>query len=129
MTTTNEQIRRRFEADRVLSDPGASDAATPGFGTWTEVDADRDALVTVGATAETDGTSDGEVVLDVDEDGDGNADYSLTVVVAVSDHSAGVALSDALPTVHLPAGGQYRVRSASDPNGNNTLDDVREVTL
>lgn len=129
MTTTNEQVRRRFEADRILSDPGPSDAATPGFGSWTPVDADRDALVTVGATVETDGASDGEVVLDIDETGDGNADYSLPVAVAVSDHSAGVALSDALPAVHLPGGGQYRVRNVTDPNGNNTLDDVREVTL
>lgn len=129
MTTTNERIRRRYENGRLLNNPGATTSAAPGFDAWREVDAEKPALVTVAATAETDGAAAGEVVLDIDEDGDGAADYTLTVVAVAADHSAGTAFADAIASHYLPAGAQYQVRNASDPNAVNSLDTVREVTL
>lgn len=122
-------MRERYENGRLLNDIGTTAAATPGFGTWTTVDADADALLTVEATGETDGTSDGEIVLDVDESGGTTADYTLTVVDVVSDHAAGTAFADVIASLFLPAGAAYQVRNVSDPNANNTLDTVREVTL
>ncbi|MFB6237524.1 MAG: hypothetical protein ABEH81_04050 [Halopenitus sp.] len=127
--TTNAAIRRRYEAGRILNDPGTTTGVAPGFGTWRQVDADRSALLTVEATAETDGTSAGEVLLDVDESGGTTADYTLTIALSDADNAAGVALADALASLYLPAGAQYQIRNASDPNANNTIDAVREVTL
>jgi hypothetical protein len=129
MTTTNEKVRKRYENGRLLTDPGPTSAAAPGFGAWRQADADKPALVTVAATAETDGTNDGEVVLDVDEDGDGVADYTLPLVDVVADHAAGTAFADVIASLYLPAGGEYQVRNVSDPNAVNSIDTVREVTL
>lgn len=129
MTTTNEKVRRRYENGRLLNNPGPTSGAAPGFGAWRQVDPDKPALVTVAATAETDGTSDGEILLDVDEDGDSVADYTLTVVDVVADHAAGTAFADVVASLYLPAGAQYQIRNVSDPNANNSLDNVREVTL
>lgn len=127
--TTNAAIRKRYENGRLLADIAATAAATPGFGAWRQIDADRAALLTVEATAETDGAADGEVLLDVDEDGDGAAEYTLTIVRAPLDAGAGVNMSDAVTSLQLPAGAQYQVRNASDPNAVNAIDTVREVTL
>lgn len=129
MTTTNEKVRRRYENGRLLTDPGPTSSAAPGFGAWQEVDPDAPALVTVAATAETDGASAGTVLLDVDEDGDGAAEYTLSVVEVVADHSAGTSFADVIAGLYLPAGAQYQVRNSSDPNAVNSLDTVREVTL
>lgn len=129
MTTTNEEIRRRYEDGRLLNDPGPTSSAAPGFGTWRQASADAPALVTVAATAETDGAASGEVLLDVDEDGDDAAEYTLSVVEVVADHAAGTAFADALAGVYLPASAQYRVQNSSDPNANNSLDTIREVKL
>lgn len=129
MTTTNEKVRRRFEGGRLLNDPGPTASAAPGFGAWRQPDADKPVVLTVAATGETDGTSDGEVVLDVDEDADGVADYTLPVVDVVADHAAGTSFSGSVAGLYLPAGAQYQVRNVSDPNANNSLDTVREVTL
>lgn len=127
--TTNAEIRERYENGRLLADIAATSSATPGFGAWREVDADQAALLTVEASAQTDGAADGEVLLDVDEDGDGAAEYTLTIVRAPLGAGAGVNMSDAVTSLHLPAGAQYQVRNASDPNAANAIDTVREVVL
>jgi hypothetical protein len=127
--TTQAEIRDRYETGRLLNDPGLTGSAAPGFGTWRQASADTPVLVSVAATAETDGTSAGEVVLDVDEDGDGTADYTLALVDVVADHAAGTAFADTIASLYLSAGAQYQVRNVSDPNANNSLDTVREVTL
>lgn len=129
LPTTNAAIRERYEEGHLLTDVGPTSAATPGFGTWRQVDADNSALLTVEATASTDGTSKGEVVLDVDESGGTTADYTLTVALADPDNAAGVALADTLASLLLPAGAQYQIRNSSDPNAANTIDVVREVVL
>lgn len=127
--TTNAAIRKRYEDGRLLVDLGTTATGVGSFGSWRQVDADAPALVTVAATAETDGTNPGEVVVDVDEDGGTTADYTLPVVEIAADNAAGTAENGTVAGVYVPGGAQYQVRAASDPNGNNTLDTVREVTL
>lgn len=106
---------------------GTTTAPAPGFGTWTTADANRPAEIEVDATAQTDGTSRGEVVVDVDESGGTTADYSLTVAYIDPDNATGAQDKDAL-TAYIPAGAQYQVRNASDPNAANTINTVRQIT-
>lgn len=104
-----------------------TDAKSPGFGSWTTADAQRPSWVELSATAVTDGTSVGEVTLEVDEDGDGTVDYSFPAAYIAADNAAGTDQKDYVKA-YVPAGGQYRIANTSDPSGSNSIDTVREVT-
>lgn len=108
------------------SDTTASVA--PGFGTWTEADANRPTFLEADVTVQTDGTSRGEVVIDVDEDGGTTADYSLVLGHIDPDNASGAIDKDGRK-VYLPPGAQYQVRNVSDPSASNSIDTVRQVTL
>lgn len=112
-----------FEA----SDGGTTSSVAPGFGTWTTADADRPVFLEIDATAETDGTSRGEVVIDIDESGGTTADYSLPIAHVAAALSGGANQKDGRH-VYLPPGAQYQVRNVSDPNNVNSIDVVRELT-
>lgn len=122
----------RWILDEVLSGVyGAFGTTTdPGraFGNFNTPSDDRPTLVTVEATAETDGTSAGHVEVDVDESGGTTADYSLSIVEVASDNATGTSETGTL-TFYVPAGASYQVANTSDPNTNNSLDNTREVTL
>lgn len=104
-----------------------TESVSPGFGSWVTADADRPSWVEIDASAVTDGTSDGEVSIDVDEDGDDTAEYSFTVAHIAADNATGTTQKD-YAKVYIPAGGQYRVTNTSDPNSSNAINTVREVT-
>jgi hypothetical protein len=108
--------------------PGTSTSSSPGFGSWTQASADRPAVVTVAVTAQTDGTSDAIVNFQVDEDGGTTEDYSLGIITVANEMTAGADLT-ATATFVVPAGAQYQILNASDPNGANSLNTVREFTL
>lgn len=106
-----------------LEFPSSTEAVSPGFGTWTTADPDRPAWLGVEIYAETDGTTNGQVDIDVDETGDGTADYSYsTISVATVGGSETQYLK-----VYVPPGAQYRVSNVSDPLGNNSINVARLV--
>lgn len=109
-----------------IDDGQTTASGASSFGSWTEVSASRPSWVLAEATVETDGTSRGEVTIEVDEDGDGTAEYDITVAHVDPDNASG-AIDKGSTRVYVPAGGQYRFTNASDPNTNNTLGDVREL--
>lgn len=108
--------------------PGTTSAATPGFGSWTQISADRPGFLVVDASAETDATDAGTIVVDVDESGGTTADYTLNIVNVQADLPAGTNRSSGNGMIYVPAGGQYQIRNVSDPNNANSLDVVREGT-
>lgn len=115
-----------INGNSALQDGGDAGVAT-GFGTWTTANANRPTLLIVEGTAETDGTSEGKILLDVDKSGGTTADYSMTVVEVDPALGTGVSRSDE-SIVYVPPGGQYQIRNASDPNVINSISTVREVT-
>jgi len=108
--------------------PSTSNSGPTTFNSWREVSADRPSIVIVNFYAETDGTSDGEVRIDVDESGGTNSDYY------VFGSRAGTNLGDGggaynSGMVVLPAGGQYQIDNTVDPKSNNIINEVREWIL
>lgn len=104
---------------------GGSTTITPGFASWTDVSVDRPGSIVIEASAQTDGTSEGSVVVDVDEDGGTSADYTLQVARADPGTGAGVTDTDSTRVV-IPAGAQYQIRNVSDPNTANSINVVRQ---
>lgn len=120
---TNGNIQKPLEVAK--SDTTGS--LSPGFGSWSTADANRPTWLELDVTVETDGTSRGEIVVDVDEDGGTTADYTFTIAHIAPDNSAGTQ-DKGYAKVYIPAGAQYQIRNVSDPNGNNATGDVRLVT-
>lgn len=108
----------------VSVDPGTTTAIAPGFGSWTTADSDRPARIELEIHADTDGTTDGQVDVDVDESGGTTADYSFSTV---SPSGVGGSETQYLK-VYVPAGGQYRINNVSDPNLNNAINVARQIT-
>lgn len=107
--------------------PSTTTSDNPGFDSWTQVDASRPAFVIVQATAETDGTSGGQISIDVDESGGTSADYSLNITAPAA-AADGFRNAESV-LLYLPAGAQFQIRNASDPNMDNSIDNVREAVL
>lgn len=107
---------------------GTSSSVAPGFGTWVQVSSSRPAYVQVEVSAQTDGTSDGEVRIEVDESGGTTTDYFLRVGYASASLGSGVTAYDQAEVL-LPAGAQYLVTNYSDPNAANTIETTREYVL
>jgi len=110
---------------------GSLDSVTslsPGFNTFTQVDANSPALVLVAATTKTDGSTDGRIALQVDKTGNGTRDYSITLARQPAG-AGGNATSQQATTVLVPAGGQFKVFNADDPTGSNRIDDVQATVI
>jgi len=106
---------------------GTTSSVSPTFGGWNTADADNPATISIEATVETDGTTNGEVVVAVDEDGDDTADYTYTV--AFADSAQGASTETNKIDVYVPEGGSYEVRNVSDPAATNAIGTVRQLTL
>lgn len=106
----------------------SSQGIIPGFGMWRQVSSERPGEVSIDATAQTDGSTEGKIIVEVDESGGTSADYSLTVVNSTAGFSGGTDVEGST-SVKLPPGAQYRVVNTSDPNGSNQIDTVREFTF
>lgn len=107
---------------------GTSSSATPGFDSWTQVDANRPAAVIVWASVETNGSNAGIVDLQVDESGGTTSDYEMRVAYADDGLGSAGTDIDAAFTI-LPPGAQYFIENAGDPNNNNSILNVREFVL
>lgn len=121
-------ISALWDATANILTSGTTGSQTPGFGSWTSVDANNDALVIIDTTVGGQGATGGEVALDVDRSGDsGPADTtkSLTVDTGITG-----SITLGIPGyLYVPAGGQYQIRNVTDPTNNNAINDVETVTF
>jgi len=107
---------------------GSTVSLSPGFGNFTQVDANNPSLVTIDGVAHTDGSTTGFISVDVDESGGTTADYTYLVAQAsrAFPGSAGV---DGIVTLPLPAAAQYKIRNARDPDNSNKIRAVRATII
>lgn len=109
-----------------LQKPGTPTAPGLSFDTWRTPDANRPVFVQVDATVQTDGTSSGQVVLEVDDSGGTTSDHSYTARIDPNT-SGGNAGGRSELSSWIQAGGSYQVTNNSDPNNANQIT-VREYT-
>lgn len=107
---------------------GSTSAASPGFDNWTQISADKPAVVEIRATAETDGSSNAQIGVEVDESGGTTSDYTFLIGYADGNDPSGTR-DRQLSTVYVPPGAQYRITNQIDPNSGNTIGAVRELVL
>lgn len=116
----------------VYTRPRVNDNATTNvstsFGTWETINNNRPGFVEIQAFSETDGTTKGEVAVDIDETGDGTADFTFTVSLSSASEGAGTNHTNSV-SHFVTASGQYRITNVSDPNGVNSINVVREVKI
>jgi hypothetical protein len=107
---------------------------SPGFGSWTEVDANRPAFLEVDvrifAKNSSSGSADGIVDLSIDESGGTSANITYTMRIAsntlVSDPSGD--FERRFRSVYVPAGGQFQLKDRSSPkNLANEIETVRAI--
>jgi len=116
-----------------LDEPASGDVRYPSrfFGSWYQPSTERPVEVMIDAHAESGGATAGSVWLRVDDNGDGAHDVTFAIAYA---KASGLTTNpnvhdEGSTTVTLPPGGQYKIVNASDPEGGNSILDVREVTL
>ena len=107
---------------------GTTTSISPSFDTWTEADPDRPAVIEFEARAVTDGSSNGEIRVDVDESGGTTADYGFSAAYADDGLGSG-GRNRTTVVVYVPAGAQYQIRNTSDPTGDNSTLSERQLTL
>jgi hypothetical protein len=104
------------------NDPGLS------LGTWRQASTSRAAIVMVSAQAVTDGSTTGEVDVEIDESGGTSGDWQGVISRAPSAFGTSVGQFDSL-LVLLPPNAQYRYLNISDPNSANSVQFTREFVL
>jgi len=105
-----------------------SQSLSPGFGNWTTANGSKPALLTVTATAVTDGSSTAGIVAEVDESGGTSPDYVQPI--ALADPGLGSnGRSGGATTIPLKTAAQFRVVNQVNPTGTNSLDFVRAYPL
>jgi hypothetical protein len=112
--------------DPILGGPSGSSNPSVSFGNYQTTASPL--IVEVFCLAETDGSGNADVRLQVDEDSDGIVDKEITAAFADSDLPAG-SQSRESAMVYVPEGGQYRIANQNDPNASNLIVDVYENEL
>jgi len=107
---------------------GSTVSLSPGFDSFTQVDASNPSLLIVTAFARTDGSSGSLVSLAVDESGGTTADWTTTIVRADADADASYD-NRATMTAPLQAGAQFQIDNTSDPAGSNQIDLTRALVI
>jgi hypothetical protein len=106
----------------------SSDGSLTVGGGWTTIDANNPSWLLLRLNAETDGSTDGNVLAEIDESGGTTADYKFIQVVAHNELGGGNIVPGAMMQ-YVPAGAQVQVRSVFDPNNNNNVAADRVFTL
>lgn len=112
--------------DGVMSTPSSTSAMTTAFDTWTNPSHAGGIWLEMSVTVETDGTTDGLVVVDVDESGGTTADYGFE---ARTPSALGGASDSEYLKVYIPPNGSYQIRNAQDPGLANAIKEAREVKV
>jgi len=102
---------------------GASTALSPSFGSFFTPLPDSSGTVLIETEAQTDGTTNGTVEMDIDDSGGTTGDYTVVGAFADSDIPASTNIIHT-QTIPLPAGASVRIRNSTDPNNVN---EIREV--
>lgn len=98
------------------------------FDTWRTPNANRPTHIEIETTTQTDGTTDGSILIEVDQGGGTAADYSLRASWVESNIGASSVHRNTV-TFYVPAGGSYRILNNSDPSAANAISTHREFTL
>lgn len=107
---------------------GTSTTISPGFNSWTVIDANNPSFLIAQIEARTDGTSDGEVTVDVDISGGTSFDYNG--LSAYAGREAGSNYRDRAGGIqYIPAGASFQFDNVADPTGNNTIFVSRAMTI
>jgi hypothetical protein len=116
--------------DNVLTTDSVDDSRNiaTSFGETFQVDPDYPGIVVAITTAVTNGSSAGEISLDVDEGSPFPPSYTLTASKA--DPALGIDGGNTETTVTvLPSGATGKLVNTSDPTNANTINQVRGTTL
>jgi len=103
---------------------GASTALSPGFGSFFTPLPDSSGTVLIETEAQTDGNTNGSVLIDVDDSGGTTADYILTGAFADDDFPVDTNIINS-QSIPLTAGASVRIRNPDDPNNFNRIRIVR----
>ncbi len=125
---TNEVVRSPGSDILLAGSFGSTASISPGFGTWTTLDPDNPGWLIYRLRAVTDGSTSGQIEIDVDESGGTTADYTPVVCFTDNTHNSGTLLVEA-GLVYVPAGASFIIRNVNDPNGNNSIQASRELII
>jgi len=107
---------------------GTSSPLSPGFGTFTQVSADKPSILLCRTSAFTDGNTAGDIRLKVDESGGTTPDYIGHRVLASKNLPSTTVISE-VNTILLPAGAQFVIDNFLDPTGDNAINLVRAAVI
>lgn len=126
---TNGTIYRNdgtIGGDPILGMPAQSTDLGYSLGSgFQQVDA-QPAIVELGIVTESDGTSNGRIDIRVDETGDGSADKGY---IAFCDSGRGAGIEHDHLCLAVPAEGQIRIFSISDPANGNKISEQRKYVV
>jgi hypothetical protein len=125
---SNEVVRSPASDILLAGSFGTTTSISPGFGSWTQIDANNPGFVFGHLFAETNGSSNGIVKVQVDESGGTTADYTAARVFA-DDNLPSAARVQLSYWVYVPGGGQFQIVNVSDPRGTNTISVTRTLTI
>lgn len=112
----------------VLAGPATSSDPSLAFDTWRTPNADRPTLVAISLLAQTNGTTAGDIRIDINDSGGTTVDYNLRACFADDTGGGGFASRSAF-SFYVPAGGSYRVNNNQNPNSINAIESHQEFTL
>jgi len=117
--TALSAVSGSVNGDEMVGFPGTSSSAGLSFGSWTTVDSNRPVWLLLSVIAQTDGSTDASVYIDIDESGGTTADYSQQARAEAGVGPGSVSILTA--TFPLPIGASVQVRNNNDPNGGNSI--------
>lgn len=109
-----------------MNAPQSTSALSTGFDSWTNPSHPGGVWLELSVTVDTDGTTDGLVVVDVDESGGTTADYSFE---ARTPSALGGASDSEYLKVYVPPDASYQIRNAQNPSLSNAIKEARQVNV
>jgi hypothetical protein len=116
-----------INGNTALEEGGISSSSATLGGGWVTPNADRPTIVIATLGAETDGTTRGQITIEVDESGGTTLDYVSRN--RISEQAGSNARDVQGHTVYVPPGGSYQFVNDDDPTGTNAVNNAREITL
>lgn len=107
---------------------GSTVSLSPGFGNFTQVDANNPCLLFGEVLIEGDGSTTANVSVSVDESGGTTPTYNIKVG-QVSNSASSRAQETPSFTLPLPAGAQFQIENSNDPANSNGISLVRALII
>lgn len=121
----------QVDADGQFTRPAdvvSADSASVSFGDSQTLADGAAHRVIIQVTAETDGTDDGDISVEVLEQTGGLTQWEVDLAIADSTLPAGTQVTESIAFLFGPET-IYTINNNSDPNSNNTIDEVREASI